>query len=55
MRSVELLIECPDCKGEGRRRVEGQTWPVFCQRCAGSGKAPAIATPDGIIPKPVKS
>jgi DnaJ-class molecular chaperone len=54
MKSVELVIECPDCQGEGSKvKVGASPWPVFCQRCNGTGKAPAIATSEGIIPKPL--
>ena len=36
---VERLIECPDCRGEGRLATPASNWNrwVVCARCDGNG------------------
>jgi DnaJ-class molecular chaperone len=54
MAKSKPTIECPDCKGAGQvsrppvvdaegieRAYAGRHFPMLCDRCGGSGRAPA--------------
>jgi hypothetical protein len=51
-RGVGPTVPCPTCGGKGRRKAKSGPWPVFCERCNGTGRCAAVVGETGVEPAP---